>query len=273
MFDWFWNTFISPWPDVKAGTIEIRDIANLSIALLSVALGCLSVRLARLSIKRGLEQDAMTQRQVKLAEEQKALLAQLGDLTAKQAELAQIHHSIFEREQAQRAVLKVVAPTPRGTNLNGPTVYRLFVLNDGDRSESGYWYLGIPKSISNRVDIRPARDNEEIQIPSTYWDIEGTFDQPGIHSFTLDYVLFKFRMNIPVDPGAMAPCAELSVTWEGEARDQSQRIFLSFSRTVRGRFPERGMRKLRLYGSSEAVFKAQYGGVVLPPDDPDVVGG
>jgi hypothetical protein len=162
-----------------------------------------------------------------------------------------------------------VVPAPPATNLVGPTRYQLFLLNDGKGAEAGYWYLGIPKRMRDRVAVNPSLGNEQVAVPGDNWHVAATFDQPGVSCFSDDFYLVKFRMNIAVQPGEMLPCAELEVEWQEEVRVQAQRFFLWFTKGPNGRFPKQGMKKLRLYSATDAVFKAQYGGIELPPDDPD----
>ena len=123
-----------------------------------------------------------------------------------------------------------------------------------------------------RVYTHPSLGNEEVLIPADNWHVASDYDQPLVSCFSDDYFLVKFKACVPVEPGAMSPCGSVSVKWDdSEIRNQAERILLWFTKGPSGRFPPTGMNKLRLYGASEAVFKAQYGGIELPPDDPDHV--
>lgn len=175
-----------------------------------------------------------------------------------------------QRELARRAVLKLVLPNPPASSGSGTTKYQLFILNDGDKAGAGFWYLGIPKRMRGRVIVEPRSGNEEVPVAGDNWDIAAEFDQPLVSHFTDNYYLLKFMMIAPVDPGVLMPCGSVLVEWTSvEVRDQAWRIFGWFTNGPGGRFPERGMLKLRMYARWEATFKAQYGGRELPPEDPE----
>ncbi len=201
-------------------------------------------------------------------------------ITKRQGEIAEAQHRFFERERERKAVLKLVLPNPPMSSSPGPTRYQLYIQNEGDKAGTAFWYMGIPKRMRGRVTVETSNGNEEVVFPGDNWDIFSDFDQPQVSHFTDDYYLLKFMMTQPVEPGVMMPCGAVLVEWtwgksqwlgqEGvEVRTQAWRIFGWFTNGPSGRFPERGMRKLRMYQRTEPTFKNYHGGIELPADDPE----
>lgn len=184
------------------------------------------------------------------------------------------------RELERKAVLKLMVPSPPMASADGPTRYELFMLNEGNRAGTGFWYLGVPKRMRGRVSYESRPGNEQTLVAGDNWEVVGRFDQPEVHGFTDDFFLMKFVLTVALEPCVMMPCGTLLVNWRGdeaewlgqksvEIRDQSWRILGWFTNGPGGRFPETGMLKLRLYSRGESWFKNYHGGKELPEDDPD----
>lgn len=267
--DWFWNTFVAPWPDWpvvrtwlpgwEVGKLEIRDVLN----LLMTALGAW---LAWKAIEMGQAQDQVTERQTKI-------LAKLEELETGQAKIAERQHEVFERELSRRAILKVVVPRPTNPKSGERTEYQLFIANEGDQANWGYWYVGIPKRLGSRLDLTPAPGHSLVPVATDGFDILNPFDSARVACFSDDYMLLKCQALAHVAVGDMRPCGTIVVTWQGdEYRDARLRTLLWFTNGPNGRFPSTGMMKLKLYSSTESWFKTQHGGLPVPPDSEDHVG-
>lgn len=138
-------------------------------------------------------------------------------------------------------MLKLLCPRPAHTRRDGPTTYEVFIINDGDKPETGYWFIGVPKRLRKRITFEPRLGNERVELASDNWSIVGTFDQPLVACFGDDYYLVKFRATVPIEPGVMVPCGSISVDWlhgtsewlgqtSVEAKDQAWRILLVHER-------------------------------------------
>jgi hypothetical protein len=265
-----------------AGTLTFGDVMGFLRDLLSVGLAALGSWLAWLAIRMGRENEAVTGKQTALAESMNGLLGRVAELEAKQATMLERQHEVFERELSKRAVLKLLVPIAPMARADGPTTYELFIINDGDKPEAGYWFVGVPKRLRGRVEFETKPGNQQVLLAADKRDIIGEFDQPRVACFTDDYYLVKFKTTLPVEPGVMMPCGSIAVQWLSEQsewcgqrsveiRNQAWRVLLWFTNGASGRYPEGGMKKLRLYGAGESWFKNYHGGIELPLDDADDV--
>lgn len=267
--DWLWNTFVAPWPDWpvvrtwlpgwQVGTFEIRDALN----LLMTSVGAW---LAWKAIQMGQAQDQVTERQT-------AILAKLEELETGQARIAERQHEVFERELSRKAVLKVAVPRPKTPTPDERTVYQMFIANEGDKANWGYWYVGVPKRLGSRLELTPAPGHALVPVATDGFDVLNRFDSACVVCFSDDYYLIKCQALEHIAEGDMRPCGTIAVTWQGhEFIDARLRTLLWFTNGPSGRFPSTGMMKLKLYSSTESWFKSQYGGLPVPPDDEDHVG-
>lgn len=188
---WFWNTLVAPWPDLGSKEFEyVRDLASL-------ATGFLSLLLAALAIKMGLDNDKVTKKQVQILEK-------LQELEGKQADFAETQQRLLSRAAKLSVQLRVI-------RRDGDVLELGFaVKNDGDSGASGfYWHLMLPRTAvdaSSASFLLQSRTSEEGGIVK----YSGYTDQPVYPERTK--VLMETKVNLP-------KAGPFEVRWQLSAED------------------------------------------------------
>jgi hypothetical protein len=197
------------------------------------------------------------------------ILAYIGVvISRKQQRIAELAQAAANFERTKRAMLTLSVPGMANSIALRDNIYTVFITNEGDRAEGGYFYLGIPKSVVGKVRVDEQLGVSRIEFPVEFGDIVDEYDAPQHSHFRDDYALVKFQVNSPVVPGGKVPCVKVIIAWPQDAiRDPWKRTFLWFTNGPSGRVPKQGMNKLKLYSPYESIWKPQYGGPVeFPPD-------
>lgn len=124
-------------PDIKLGSFEARDLANLVVGMLAVILAWRAIVMAK-------RQEELTRRQGALAEEQSAI-------TKRQQQISDKQYELQEAERQRKANLQMLIAAESDLN---PDVYRIAIANRGTRTANGcFWVLSYPKELEDMITV------------------------------------------------------------------------------------------------------------------------
>jgi hypothetical protein len=125
-----WRALMDWLPDLKVGTVEIRDVVGLVVATLSVFLAYLAIKLGREQAKTASEQTAIAKRQ---------------------SEIAETQHRIMLDQLSQRPVLEMrVVNASQGND--GLETFAIDVFNSGSKpAKDIFWHLNVDSALAKKL--------------------------------------------------------------------------------------------------------------------------
>lgn len=175
-----------------------------------------------------------------------------NDLTAKATIIAEKQDRYFEDERAKRAIYQIARPDLWGGKLDS---YPVWLTNTGRRASRGYWYLGVPKRVADRIQVVLAPGFRELAVNSNADTRDNPFDDPQFSHFHDDFLLRKFEVVDELPASDRRLGGNIVVKWTQGDEGFGARSVLWFTQTPDARFPEKGVRGFLLAKAGEHWIK------------------
>ena len=187
-----WQWILGHVPQVEPGKVEIRDIANLSIASLTVFLAYVTIRLAK--------------RQEDIGKRQNTITEKLASISIKQDRL-------FEQQALKKPELTLTLTPFEQQKHQETTDYRIHIVNSGKRSARDvHWSVGFAAADCDAVMVKAvanSRDMEKVEhgpnLPTYFSNSEPGPIYPGSHykmlvgAVSINKSLYVATMAVRVD--------------------------------------------------------------------------